>query len=91
MLEAVVGDAEGGEPRIEEVSVAVAVLLERVGGGVELAAVELDDEFLFAVDGVDFVAGDGLVELGEWEAVAFEEANERSSRVERVAPRSGVS
>ena len=42
----------------------------------ELAAVEFDDELLFAVDGVDFVAGDLLVELGEREAVAFEEADE---------------
>ena len=39
-------------------------------------AVEFDDEFLFSVDGVDFVAGDGLVELGEREAVALEEADE---------------
>ena len=31
---------------------------------------------LFAVDGVDFVAVDDLVELGEWQAVAFEEADE---------------
>jgi hypothetical protein len=35
--EAVVGDAERGELRIEEVGVAVAVLLEGCGGGVELA------------------------------------------------------
>ena len=42
----------------------------------ELAAVEFDDEVVFSVDGVDFVAGDLLVELGEWEAVAFEEADE---------------
>ena len=46
------------------------------GGGVELAAVEFDDELFSAVDGVDFVAGDLLVELGEWEVVAFEEADE---------------
>ena len=46
------------------------------GGGVELAAVEFDDESLSAVDGVDFVAGDVLVELGEREVVAFEEADE---------------
>jgi hypothetical protein len=76
VLEAVVGDAERREPRIEEVGVAVAVLLEGVGGGVELAAVEFDDELLFSVDGVDFVAGDVLVSLGEWEAVVFEEAGE---------------
>jgi hypothetical protein len=43
---------------------------------VELAAVEFDDEPLLAVDGVDLVAGDGLVALGEWEAVALEEAGE---------------
>ena len=42
----------------------------------ELAAVEFDDELVVAVDGVDFVAGDDLVELGEREAVAFEEADE---------------
>ncbi len=71
-----VGDAERREPRIEEVGVAVAVLLERLGGGVELAAVEFDDESLSPVDGVDFVAGDVLVELGEWEAVSLEEADE---------------
>ena len=70
------GDADGREPRIEEVGVAVAVVLERVWGGVELAAVEFDDEVVFAVDGVDFVAGDGLVALGEREVVAFEEAGE---------------
>ena len=46
-----------------------------LGGGVELAAVEFDDEFLCSVDGVDFVAGDGWL-LGEREAVAFEEAGE---------------
>ena len=76
MLEAVVGDAEGGEPRIEEVGVAVAVVFERVWRGVELAAVEFDDEVVLAVDGVDFVAGDLLIELGEREAVALEEAAE---------------
>ena len=42
----------------------------------ELAAVEFDDELLFAVDGVDFVAGYLLVALGEREAVALEEAGE---------------
>ena len=42
----------------------------------ELAAVEFDDELLFAVDGVDFVAGYQLVELGERQAVALEEADE---------------
>ena len=41
-----------------------------------MAAVEFDDEALLAVDGVDFVAGDGLVPLGEREAVALEEAGE---------------
>ena len=76
MIEAVVGDAECREPRVEEVGIAVAVVLERVCGRVELAAVELDDEFLLAVDGVDFVAGYLLVELGEREVVAFEEAGE---------------
>ena len=70
------GDAERGEPRIEEVGVAVAVFFEGVGGGVELAAVEFDDEFLVSVDGVDFVAGDLLVALGEREVVALEEAGE---------------
>ena len=51
-------------------------MLERPWGAVELAAVEFDDESLFSVDGVDFVAGYLLVELGEREAVAFEEADE---------------
>ncbi len=41
-----------------------------------MAAVEFDDELVFAVDGVDFVAGNRLVELGEWEVVALEEADE---------------
>ena len=63
-------------PRLEEVGVAVAVLLERLGGGVELAAVEFDDELVGPVDGVDFVAGDGLVELGKRQVVALEEADE---------------
>jgi hypothetical protein len=76
VFEALVGDAEGGEPGVEEVGVAVAVLLEGVGGGVELAAVEFDDESLLSVDGVDFVAGDLLVALGEREAVMIEEAGE---------------
>jgi hypothetical protein len=76
VLEAVVGDAEGPEPCVEVVGVAVSVLLERLWRGVELAAVEFDDESLFSVDGVDFVPGDGLVELGERELVAFEEADE---------------
>ena len=76
VFEAVVGDAECREPRIEEVGVAVAVLLEGVWGGVELAAVEFDDEVLGAVDGVDFVALDALVQLGARELVALEEAAE---------------
>ena len=41
-----------------------------------MAAVEFDDEVLGSVDGVDFVAGDLLVELGEGEVVACEEAEE---------------
>jgi len=65
LFEALVGDSEGGEPRIEEVGIAVAVLLEGSGGGVELAAVEFDDELCGSVDGVDFVAGDLLVSFGE--------------------------
>jgi hypothetical protein len=76
VLETVVGDADRREPRVKEVNVAVSVLFERVGRGVELAAVEFDDEVVLAVDGVDFVAGDHLVELGEWEFVALEEADE---------------
>jgi hypothetical protein len=78
VLEAVVGDAEGGEALVEEVgvAVAVAVCLEGFGGGVELAAVEFDDEVVGSVGGVDFVAGDGLVELGEREAVVLEEPDE---------------
>ena len=75
-FQAVVGDAEGREPLIEEVGIAVSVLLEGVGGGVELAAVEFDDEALLSVDGVDFVAGDLLISLGEREAVVFQEAGE---------------
>ncbi len=43
------GGAERREPRIEEVGIAVAVLLEGVWGGVELAAVEFDDEVVGAV------------------------------------------
>ena len=42
----------------------------------ELAAVEFDDELVGSVDGVDFVAGYVLIELGEREVVAFEEADE---------------
>jgi hypothetical protein len=76
VFEAVVGDAERSEPCVEVVGVAVSVLFEGLGGGVELAAVEFDDESVLAVDGVDFVAGDGLVEVGEGEFVAFEEADE---------------
>jgi hypothetical protein len=76
VLEAVVGDADGREPRVEEVGVAVSVLFEGSWRGVELAAVEFDDEVVLAVDGVDFVAGDGLVALGEREVVALEEAGE---------------
>jgi hypothetical protein len=76
VFEAVGGDADCWEAGVQEVGVAVAVLFEGSGGGVELAAVEFDDEVVLAVDGVDFVAGDGLVELGEWEFVALEEADE---------------
>jgi sulfur carrier protein ThiS len=76
MLEALVGDTERGEPLAEEVGVTVAVLLERFGGGVELAAVELDDEVVGSVDGVDFVAGYLLVALRERQVVALEEAGE---------------
>jgi hypothetical protein len=64
VFEAVVGDAEGDESGVEEVGVAGAVLFEGSGGVVELAAVEFDDEVLVSVDGVDLVAGDGLVALG---------------------------
>jgi hypothetical protein len=64
VFEAVVGDAEGDESGVEEVGVAVAVLFEGSGGVVELAAVEFDGEVLVSVDGVDLVAGDGLVALG---------------------------
>ena len=56
----------------------------------ELAAVEFDDEVLFSVDGVDFVAGYLWFARGV-EAVAFEEADEVVFEGERVAPRSGVS
>jgi hypothetical protein len=76
VFQAVVGDADGREPGVEEVGVAVAVVFEGVWCGVELAAVEFDDEVVFSVDGVDFVAGDGLVALGERELVAFEKAGE---------------
>jgi hypothetical protein len=76
VFEAVVGDAEGDESGVEEVGVAVAVLFEGSGGVVELAAVEFDGEVLVSVDGVDLVAGDGLVAPGERQAVAFEEAGE---------------
>jgi hypothetical protein len=76
VFEAVVGDAERGEAGVEEVGVAVSVLFERVWCVVELAAVEFDDEVVLAVDGVDFVAGDGLVSLGERKLVALEEAGE---------------
>ncbi len=68
-VEALVGDAECREARVEEVGVAVA-------------------------NGVELVAGYGLVELGAWEAVAREEADEGGFEVERVAvsvaPRFGV-
>jgi hypothetical protein len=76
VFEAVVGDAEGDESGVEEVGVAVAVLFEGSGGVVELAAVEFDGEVLVSVDGVDLVAGDGLVALGERQAVAFQEPGE---------------
>jgi hypothetical protein len=76
VFEAVVGDAEGAEPCVEVVGVAVSVLFERLWRGVELAAVEFDYQELFSVDGVDSVAGDGLVEVGERELVAFDEAHE---------------
>ena len=76
LLETLVGDADRRKPRIEEVAIAVAVLLEGSGGGVELAAVEFDDELVFSVDGVDLVTGYELIELWEWETVALEEADE---------------
>ena len=91
VFEALVGDAEGREPGVEEVGVAVAVLFEGSGGGVELAAVEFDDEVVFSVDGVDFVAGYLLVELGERQAVAFEEADEAVLEVGAGGACSGVS
>ena len=55
----------------------------------ELAAVEFDDQFLLAVDGVDFVAGDLLVEFGEGEVVAFEEADEAVFEVRAGGARLG--
>src|SRR5215210_4376719 len=54
--------------------VAFAVLLE--GVAVDAVAVELDDEPLLAPDGVDLIAGDALVDLRTWEAVAVDEAEE---------------
>ena len=42
----------------------------------ELAAVEFDDEHCGSVDGVDLVAGDLLVSIAEWQAVAVKEADE---------------
>ena len=78
-------------PAFEEVGVPFAVLLEGVGGGVELAAVEFDDEALVAVDGVDLMACDGLVELGERELVALEETGEVVFEMGAVAPLCGVS
>jgi hypothetical protein len=84
VIEAGVGDAERRESRIEEVGGRGPA--RRRLGGVELAAVEFDDEPLRSVDGVDFVAGDGLVSLGEWEVVALEEAAEVVFEGERVAP-----
>ena len=59
----------------KEVGVAVSVLFEGSWGGVELAAVEFDDESLGVVDGVDLVAGYLLVELWCWQVVALEEAD----------------
>ena len=41
-----------------------------------MAAVEFDDESLVSVDGVDFVAGDLLVSLGEREVVVLQKAGE---------------
>ena len=41
-FEAVVGDPERSEPRIEEVGISIAVLFEGIRGGVELAAVEFE-------------------------------------------------
>jgi hypothetical protein len=43
---------------------------------VEGAAVELDDEALVSPEHVDLVAGDVLVDLRSWEAVALDEAEE---------------
>jgi hypothetical protein len=87
----VVGDADRREARVEEVGVAVSVVLERLRRGVELAAVEFDDEVVFSVDGVDFVAGDGLVSLGSGRWWRLRKRVQSSSRVDLVAPRSGVS
>ena len=68
------GDAERGEPLTEEMRVPFAVLLE--GVAVEGAAVELDDQALVSVQHVDLLAGDLLVDLGSWEVVAVDEAEE---------------
>jgi hypothetical protein len=66
--DAVAGDLEG--------DVAAAVGFEAGACAVELIAVELDDEAVSLPHGVDLVAGDELVGLGQREAGGVEEGEE---------------
>ena len=64
LLGFLVGDAEGGVARAHEFAVAPAVALEGERGGVEVAAVGLDDEAVVGPEEVDLDAAVGDLDRG---------------------------
>jgi hypothetical protein len=76
VVELAVGDANDAVALREQVTVSGAVLLERPGGLVGLAAVELCDETLLRPQGVDGVGADAFVDLRAFEVVRVEEGEE---------------
>jgi hypothetical protein len=70
------GDAQHAVALDLEGAVSGAVVLERAGGRVGLAAVELDHEPLIASQRVDGVGADGVVRLRPREAVGVEQGEE---------------
>jgi hypothetical protein len=74
VLQSVPRQSQDGKTRTEDGGIAFAVFFE--GVLVELAAVEFHHEPLLPEEDVHFVAGDDLVRLGGWEAVAFREGEE---------------
>jgi hypothetical protein len=75
------GDADGAVAGGREGSVSGAVVFEGLAGGVDVVAVELDDEALVGPEGVGLVWAERLVGRRSWEAVLLGEVEERGLEV----------